>query len=76
MAEYAVENRVATEPDFAWRIKHVIRKRGRIISRTASKYWQKTHKYGVLVPKTVKEAIQIDKANGDTRWWDAILQEM
>ena len=76
MAEYTVENRVATEPAFAWWIKHVLRKRDRIISRTASKYWQKTHKYGLLVPKTVKEAIQIDKANGDTRWWDAILQEM
>ena len=68
MAEYTVENRVATEPAFAWWIKHVLRKQYRIISRTASKYWQKTHKYGVIVTKTVKEAIQIDKANGDTRW--------
>ena len=44
--------------------------------KTASKYWQKTSKYGVLIPKTVKQDIQLDKANGDTRWWDAILQEM
>ena len=29
-----------------------------------------------LSPKTVKQAIQLDKANGDTIWWDAILQEM
>ena len=35
-----------------------------------------THKYGIRIPKTVKEAVQIDKKNGDTRWWDAILQEM
>ena len=26
--------------------------------------------------QTVKQAIQLDKANGNTRWWDAILQEM
>ena len=30
----------------------------------------------MLVPKTGKEATQIDKANSDTRWWNAILQEM
>ena len=28
------------------------------------------------IPHTVKEAIDIDKENGDTLWWDAILQEM
>ena len=44
--------------------------------KMASKYWQKTHKYGVRIPKLVKEALQIDKENGDTKWWDAIVQEM
>ena len=24
----------------------------------------------------INEAIEIDKENGDTLWWDAILQEM
>ena len=42
----------------------------------ASKYWQKTHKYGVKIPISVKEAMQIDKENGNTKWWDAIVQEM
>ena len=34
------------------------------------------HKYGLRIPHTVKESIDIDKANGDTLWWDTILQEM
>ena len=53
-----------------------MKKRDRIISKTASKYWQKTHKYGIRIPKSVKEALQLDKENGDTRWWDSIQQEM
>ena len=76
LAEYAVQNKIGNEPAFAWWIKYVLKKRDRIISKTASKYWQKTHKYGVRIPKTVKDAIAIDKENGDTRWWEAILQEM
>ena len=39
-------------------------------------YWLKTHKYGIRLPKTVKEDVEIDQENGDTLWWDAIMQEM
>ena len=53
-----------------------MKKRDRIVSKTASKYWQKTNKYGVRIPKSVKEALQIDKENGDTNWWDVVVQEM
>ncbi len=41
-----------------------------------SKYWQRTHKYGIRIPKTVQEALAIDKQNGNTLWWDAICKEM
>ena len=34
------------------------------------------HKYGLRIPHTAKEDIEIDKENGDTLWWDSILQEM
>ena len=76
LSEYAVQNRVSEQPAFAWWIKYVLKKSYCIVSKTASKYWQKTHKYGVRIPKLVKEALQIDKANGDTKWWDAIVQDM
>ena len=61
LAEYAVLNQIADEPVFTWWINKVLKKRDRIISNTARKYWQKTHKYGLLIPHTVKEAIDIDK---------------
>ena len=75
MAEYAVENRVSEEPDFAWWVKFVLRKRDCIISKT-QRHWLKTHKYGIRVPNTVEESILIYKENGDTLWWDAIMKEM
>ena len=75
LAEYAVENRVSEEPAFAWWVKFVLRKRDHIISKT-QKHWLKTHNYGICVPNTVEKSILIDKENGDTLWWDAIMKEM
>ena len=53
MAKYAFENRILEEPVFAWWTKHVLNKRDEIISKT-QQYWVKTHKYRIIVPKTVK----------------------
>ena len=75
-AEYAVANRIDDEPAFAWWVHDVIKKRDRIIAKVKSKYWQRTHKYGIKIPKTVHEAIKFDKENGNTLWWDAIIKEM
>ena len=76
IAEYAVLNQISDGPESSWRIKKLLNKIDRIISNTARKYWQKTHKYGLRIPHTVKEAIEIDKENGDTLWWYSILKEM
>ena len=53
MIEYAVENRISGEPEFAWCTKHMLNKRDRIISKT-QRYWVNPHKYRLIVPKTVK----------------------
>ena len=63
------------DPVFAWWTKHVLNKRDKIISR-AQRYWIKKQKYRLRLPKTVKESVDINKYNGDTLWWDAIMQEM
>ena len=78
VAEYAVANRVQDEPAFAWWVKTVLRRRNRIISKVKKKYmyWRTTHKYGVRVPKSVQEALQLDEINGNTLWRDAIKKEM
>jgi hypothetical protein len=48
----------------------------RVLSKLKSKYWQRKHKFGIRIPKTVKEAIAIDKSNCDTLWWDSICKKM
>ena len=75
-AEYAVQARTAEEPAFAWWAPHTLKKRNRIIAKVKSKYWLRTHKFGIRIPKSVQEAREIDAENGNTYWWDAILKEM
>ena len=47
-----------------------------MISKIKSKYWQRTHKYGFRIPKNIKEAKEIDDANNNRLWQDAIEDEM
>ena len=53
-----------------------MKKKSRIISKIKSKYWQRTHKFGVRIPKSVAEARKLDQMNGNMMWWDAICKEM
>jgi len=76
LMEYAVNHQIQDEPAFSWWIPFVKRKRASIISKAATKYWDRTHKFGIEVPKSVKDAIRIDQSNGNTLWQDAIALEM
>ena len=66
--EYSILVRIHEEPAFAWWTPYVIKKRNRIIAKVKSKYWVKTHKFGIKVPKSVEQAVQFDKENGNTLW--------
>ena len=76
VAEYAVANKIADEPAFAWWVPYTLKKRNQIISKVKSRYWLKTHKFGFELPKDVNHAKRIDEANGNTFWQDAIKDEM
>ncbi|KAI2513325.1 Reverse transcriptase (RNA-dependent DNA polymerase) [Fragilaria crotonensis] len=78
LALYAVEHGIDDEPAFAWWVSYVLKKQKRILQKVKakSKYWSRTHKYGVRVPKNIKEAIEINKENGNTLWMDAVKLEM
>ena len=76
LAQYAVDNNLQTEAAFAWWVPYVQRKRRLIIGKLKSKYWQRTHKYGIRIPKSIEEAKAIDEENGNTLWMDAIRMEM
>ncbi len=56
--------------------KKTLRRQKRIIQKVKSRYWQRTHKFGIWLPKTVEEAIALDTENGNTFWYDAIQKEI
>jgi hypothetical protein len=76
VAVYSIANLIDDEAAFAWRVPTLLKKRDRILAKVKSKYWQRTHKYGIRILKSVEEALAIDKHNSNTLWWDAICKEM
>jgi hypothetical protein len=57
-------------------VPHVLKKRAQIITKAKSKYWQRTRKFGIRTPKSIKEALRIEAEDGNTLWWEAIFLEM
>lgn len=60
VADYAIANKIQDEPAFAWWVPFTIKKREHHISKVKSKYWQRTHKYGIEIPKSVAHALELD----------------
>ena len=59
--ECSHQAQISQETAFSWWVPHVMKKRNKIISKVKSKYWTHTHKYGVRIPKSVKETKLLDK---------------
>ncbi len=78
-AKYAKILGIDNEPAFNWWVSHVLRKRDRIVSlvrKQNPRYLKRNHQFGIELPKTVKEALKLDKKNGNTFWADTIAKEM
>ena len=76
LAQYSIDNSIDDQPAFAWWVPFVTKKRNAILSKIKSKYWQRSHKYGIRIPKSCAEAFEIDRKNGNDLWTKAIAQEM
>jgi hypothetical protein len=78
VAEYACAHSIHCEPAaFNWWVKKVLWKRDRLINKVFTHHMQKgLMKFGVEVPCTVKEALKLDKKNGNTFWADAIKKQL
>ena len=79
VAEYTHSQSLMREPAFNWWAPHVLKKRESIIKlvkRQSARYLKKHKKFGIRLPKSVKEAIKIDRENKNTYWQDAIAKEM
>jgi hypothetical protein len=50
VAKYAVNNKLVSEPVFAWWVLHVLKKCERIIKKVQKQYWKCTHKFGIELP--------------------------
>ena len=76
VAEYAVKNCIDSEPAFAWWVPFTLKKNLRIIAKIKTRYMTRKHKFGIELPKSVKEALEIDSKTNTTFWKDAIALEM
>ena len=76
VAEYAVTAQIDDEPAFKWWVPSVLRRRNKIISKVQGKYWRTSHNYGIRLPHSIKEALDIDKETGTDLWSKAIEKEM
>ena len=74
--EHAIKHNIPEEPAFAWWVPFVKRKSTAIISKASTIYWDLTHKYGIKIPKNVKDVLRIDKERNNTLWQDVIILEM
>ena len=67
------------EPVFNLWVKHVLKRRDRIIAtvrKRQTRYLKKSHKFGIELPNTVEQAYALDAKNGNTLWADAISKEI
>ena len=76
LADFAQLHGIHEEAYFEWWIPYVERKKKDMIYKLKSKYWQRTHKYKIKIPKSVKEAYEFDEENGNKLWTDGIKEEM
>ena len=75
-AEYAVSKGLSEEPAFAWWVKYVLKKRSHFVSKLKTVVRDKQLKFGLKVPKSVKEALAIDAENNNDYWDKAIKKEL
>ncbi len=72
LANYALQYGLENEPAFKWWIRPTIKHKELFICATKARYASRTHKFGIHVPRTVQEALDIDRNTKTTFWQDAI----
>lgn len=63
-------------PAFDWWGPHTLHERNRMISKVNSRCWRMTHKFGIRLPHSVEEALEIDGQTGKDFWRKVINKEM
>jgi hypothetical protein len=76
VADYAMTNNLSNEPAFRWWVPFVLKKRERILKKVKTTNWSVAHKYRLELPKSVAQALAIDKKTGTDFWRKAIEKEI
>ena len=76
LAKYVIDNQLQDEDAFAWWVHKTVAQHQRIISKVKSKYWNKTHMFGIELPKTYADCERLDRESGTDHWKKAIEKEM
>lgn len=77
VAEYVAARGLIDEVAFQWWVPFTLRKKSSIICAVKGRaVKRKTHKYGVQIPQNIDEAFELDEANGNTLWQEALALEM
>jgi hypothetical protein len=76
VAEFAIAHNIASEPAFAWWVPDVMHRKERIVKATKTRYLKRMQKFGIDLPKSVNEALRIDKETKTTYWADALAKEL
>jgi hypothetical protein len=75
-AQYASNNNIIDEPAFTWWAPVALKKAQRLIKLSKKMQVRQGYKFGIKVPRSIKEALMLDADNKNTLWQDAIIKEM
>jgi hypothetical protein len=64
VCDYAYGNKIDDEPAFAWWVHRFKEEKKRVLCKVKKRYWKRTHKFGVQLPKSIEEAYRLDEQNG------------
>ena len=78
VAEFAFARDIQNKPAFKWWVYHTLKKRDYLIHKikTSTPHRKGRMKFGIKIPYTVEEALQLDRENGNNLWQEAIEKEM
>ena len=68
LAEYCNHAGLMEEAAIVWWASYVLKKKDKIISQVKSRSKKKSQKYGVEIPRNVKEALELDRINNNHLW--------
>jgi hypothetical protein len=76
VAEYAVAQKLATEPALLWWVPFTLKKREQIVAAVNKCYLLRSHKFGVELTKSFQDALRTDEQTNTTYWKDALVLEI